>query len=126
MDRLHLNEKVKNIVVELIPNSANERDDLLKVLSSIDHIESIYLLGEPPETNEERFEFFAKFPKICVFCKDTGQLAMRWTIDTVEECRTLGDQYIKEGKKEIARLYFERGMQLFKQLGKLIDSTNRK
>jgi len=123
--KLHLNKKIKNLVVEISCITEN-RDYLLNAFSSTDHIESIYLLGKPPETNEERSEFFTRFPKVCIFCEDEGQLALRWAMDTAEECRALGDHYIKEGKKDIAREHFQRGMQLFDRLGKLIDSTRQK
>ncbi len=92
----------------------------------MDHIESIYLLGKPLETNEQQNDFFTKFPKVCIFCEDEGQLVLRWALDTVEECRKLGDQYIKEGKKDTARIHFQRGMQLFDGLGKLMNASEQK
>lgn len=123
--KLNLNKNITKLVVE-IPCVVDERDHLLNTLSTIDHIESIYLLGKPSKISTERSEFFNRFRKVCIFCEDERKLALRWTMDTVEECQILGDQYIKEDKKDIAREHFQRGMVLFERLSSLIDSARQK
>lgn len=115
---LHINDQVKQLVIQILTLSVDERNDLLDRFSSLNHIESIYLLGKPMETKEERLKFFHQYPKVCIFCEDEGKLALRWSLDTIEECRTSGDQYIKQKNKDAARDFYQRGFDLFDKINK--------
>ena len=125
MEKLNLHKKVKSMVIELSSVCNDERDSLLKILSCHDSVEVIYLLGKPPQTDEDQVEFYTRFPKTCIFCEDPRQLAVRWTMDSIEECRMLGDQQITESRKDIARLYYHRGMQLLDVLSRLINPAEQ-
>ncbi|CAF1469538.1 unnamed protein product [Adineta steineri] len=120
---IEANEEVKSIVFEISTNSVDERDRLLKDFSSIDQVESIYVLGEQSETREERYKFLSSFCKVAIFCKDEEELAVRWALDTANQFRRLGGQYADAGKTDLARQYFQRGKDLYKGLAKIIDQT---
>jgi hypothetical protein len=120
---LESNKLIKSIVFEILTDSIDERDRLLKDFSSVDHVESIYLLGKPPEMSEERYKFFTTFWKVSIFCEDAEELAVRWVLDTANEFRRLGGQCANAGNIDTARDYFQRGKELYKRLDKLIDQT---
>lgn len=122
---LSLHKQVKSIAVELSIIHPDERDSLLEVLSSYPSVDSIYILGKPSTTDEERSKYFTRFPKISIFCENPTQLVIRWMMDTIEDYRTLGDQQIKENQKSKARIFYHRGMQLFDQLSKLINAAKQ-
>jgi hypothetical protein len=124
--KLESNKQVKSIVFEIVTDSIDEQDRLLEEFSSVDHIESIYLLGKPPETSEQRCTFFTRFCKVSLFCDDEEQLAVRWALDTANEFRRLGGQCAAAGNVDSANEYFQRGKDLYKRLGKLIDQTRPK
>ncbi|CAF1432585.1 unnamed protein product [Adineta steineri] len=117
------NEQVKSIVFEIPTNFVNERDRLLKDFSSIDQVESIYLLGKQLETKEERSDFSRSFCKVAIFCQDAEELAVRWALDTANQFRRLGGQCADAGNIDLARQYFQRGKDLYKGLAKIIDKT---
>ncbi|CAF1442129.1 unnamed protein product [Adineta steineri] len=117
------NEQVKSIVFEISTNSVDERDRLLKDFSSINQVESIYVLGKQPETREERDKFLSSFCKVAIFCQDEEELAVRWALDTANQFRRLGGQCADAGNTDLARQYFQRGKDLYKGLAKIIDET---
>ena len=114
--QLNENKPIKSLIVDISPISYDERDRLLIDVSSLDHIESIYLLGKSLESTEQRNELFARFYKVCMLCEDEERLAIRWTLDMADECRTLGNRYTQMGEIETARKHFERGKSLVKRL----------
>ena len=118
LSTLVLNTNVKNLVVQISTLSVDKRDELLKRFSSIDHIDSIYLLGKSIENKEERLKFFREYPKVCIFCENEEKLVLRWSLDTIEEYRTLGDQYIEQKNKDLARDFYQRGIVLFDEMKK--------
>jgi hypothetical protein len=124
--KLESNKQVKSIVFEILTDSIDERDGLLEDFSSVDHIESIYLLGRTPETSEERYKFLTRFCKVSIFCEDEEQLAVRWALDTANELRRLGGRCAKAGNVDSAQKYFQRGKELYNRLTKLIDQTKPK
>jgi len=126
LTKLESNQQVKSIIFEISTDSIDERDRLLEGISSANHIESIYLLGKPPNTSEQRYTFFTRFCKVSIFCEDEEQLAVRWALDTANELRRLGGQCATTGNVELAREYFQRGKELYKHLTKLIDQTRSK
>ncbi|CAM4937122.1 unnamed protein product [Rotaria socialis] len=121
LTKLESNKQVKSIVLEMLSDSVDERDRVLKDFSSVDHIESIYLLGKPPEMSEQRYKFFTSFHKVSIFCEDEEELAVRWALDTANEFRQLGGQCAEAGNIDSAREYFQRGKELYKHLAKIID-----
>jgi hypothetical protein len=52
--------------------------------------------------------------------------AVRWALDTANEFRRLGGQCAAAGNVDSANEYFQRGKDLYKRLGKLIDQTRPK
>jgi len=123
---LQSSKQVKSIIFEILNDSIDERDRLLKDFSSIDYIESVYLLGKPPETRELQHAFFTSFCKVSMFCDDEEQLAVRWALDTANEFRRLGGQCADAGNIDLAREHFQRGEKLYDGLAKLIDKTRPK
>jgi hypothetical protein len=123
IDKLQSNQSIKSLVLDLSTISVEERDRILKSISSFESIESIYLLGKPPETKEQRNKFFTDFDKVCLFCEDANQLAVQLTLDMVSDCRILGKQCAEAGDKDNACKYFQRGVDLYEGLKKLIRET---
>ncbi|CAF4915380.1 unnamed protein product [Rotaria magnacalcarata] len=123
LTKLESNKQVKSIVLETLSDSVDERDRVLKDFSSVDHIESIYLLGKPPEMSEQRYSFFTSFRKVSIFCENEEELAVRWALDTANEFRRLGGQCAEAGNIDSAREYFQRGKELYKRLAKIIDQA---
>jgi len=123
IDRLQSDQQVKDVVFEISSVSADERDRVLEAVSSIDNIESIYLLGKQPETKEERNAFFTRFDKVCIFCEDEGQLAVQCVLNMANNCRIIANECVEAGNKDIAREHFQRGMDLYDRLRKFIDGT---
>lgn len=125
-DKLRLNHNVKNLVLEVATISVEERDRLLETVSSLDSIESIYLLGKPPVMKEERNKLFNNFYKVCMFCEDSDQLAVQLVLDMASQCRMSGNQCNAAGDKDTARKHFQRGMDLYDGLKKFIGETSSK
>ena len=123
---LKSNQHITSICFELADISTEERDRLLTDFSAVNHIESIYLVGKPPETSERRNAFFTRFHKVCIFCEDEEEVAVRWALDTATERRRLGSQYAKEGMIDLARETFQQGKQIYARLAELIDKTESK
>lgn len=123
---LAANKEINTIVFEILTESVDERDRLLKEFSSLDQIKSIYLLGKPPQTSEERNKFFTSFRKVAIFCDDEEELAVRWALDTANDFRKLGGHWSRSGNTDLGREYFKRGRQLYDHLDKLIDQTRPK
>jgi len=117
---LVLNTNVKNLVIQISTLSVDKRNKLLEICSSKVHIKSIYLLGKLVGTKDEQLKFFQQYPKVCILCEDEGELALRWSLDTIEEYRTLGDQSVKQNKNT-ARQFYQRGMILFDHINKLFQ-----
>ena len=120
---LAANKEINTIVFTISTDPIAERDRLLKEISSLDQIKSIYLLGKPPHTSEERYQFFSSFRKVAIFCDDEEELAVRWALDTANDFRKLGGHWAQSGNIDLAREYFQRGRQLYDRLDKLIDQT---
>jgi len=121
LSTLVLNRNVKNLVIQISTLSVDKRNKLLEICSSKVHIKSIYLLGKLVETKDEQLKFFQQYPKVCILCEDEGELALRWSLDTIEEYRTLGDQFIKKDDRDTARQFYQRGMILFDHINKLFQ-----
>ena len=117
------NLQIESLVVDVSSISHERRDHLLNLVSSNDHIKSIYLLGTPPEISEEWSTFFTRFPKVCLFCEDEKHLAIRWALNTTNDCRSVGIQCKEQGDQTTARMHFQRGIDLYDRLRKLIDTT---
>jgi hypothetical protein len=126
IDKLQSDENIKNLVFEVASISIQELDHVLKAVSSLDSIESIYLLGKPPETKEQLNTFFTDFDKICMFCEDEDQLAVQLVLDMASNCRISGNQCTAAGDRDTARKHFQRGMDLYDGLKKFINTTPRK
>jgi hypothetical protein len=121
-----LSKNITTVLADVSSLSVDERDYLLDTFSSNDHIESIYLFGKPPETSQQWNEFFTKFPKVCIFCDDQGQLVIRWTLDMINDCRISGNQCNEKGDRTTARTHFQRGIDLYSQLRDFIGTNNEK
>ncbi|CAF1148154.1 unnamed protein product [Rotaria sordida] len=116
-DKLKSYQQIKELVLEFPSNiSVTDRDRILSEISSFDNIQSIYLLGKPPETKKQRNEFFNQFDKVCIFCEDEEQIAVQWILDTASRCRMFGNQCIKTGDKAVASEHFQRGIELYERL----------
>jgi hypothetical protein len=126
IEALRSNEKKENLVFEVASISVDDRDRLLKAVALLDNIESIYLLGKPPETKEQRNKFFTDFDKVCMFCEDRDQLAVQLALNMASNCRIFGNQCTAAGDRDTAQKYFQRGMDLYDGLKKFIDATPRK
>lgn len=126
IETLRSNEKIENLVFDVASISVDDRDRLLKNITLLDNIESIYLLGKPPETKEQRNKFFTDFDKVCMFCEDRDQLAVQLVLNMASNCRIFGNQCNADGDRDTARKYFQRGMDLYDGLKKFIDATPRK
>lgn len=123
IDTLRSDQNIKHLVFEVTSVSVEERDRLLEVVSALDSIETIYLLGKPPETKEQRNKFFTDFDKVCMFCEDKDQLAVQLVLDMASNCRISGNQCIETGDKGTAREHFQRGMDLYDGLKKFMKPT---
>ncbi|CAF3687228.1 unnamed protein product [Rotaria sp. Silwood1] len=124
-DKLKSYQQIKELILEVSSISVSERDRMLTEISSFDNIQSIYLLGKPPETKQQRNEFFNRFDKVCIFCDDEEQIAVQWVLDTANHCRISANQYIKAGDKAVASEHFQRGIELYDRLKDFIKSTQR-
>ncbi len=125
IDKLRSAQNIKNLVLEVSSISVEERDRILKDISLFESVESIYLLGKPPETKEQRNKFFTDFDKVCIFCEDKDQLALQLALDMASNCRISGNQCAEAGDRANACKYFQRGMDLYDGLKKLISETPR-
>ena len=123
IDILQSDRSIKSLVLDVSTLSVGERDRILKSISSFDNIESIYLLGKPSETKEQRNQFFTDFGKVRLFCEDADQVAVQLTLDMASDCRILGKEYAAAGDKSNACKYFQRGVDLYEGLKKLISET---
>jgi hypothetical protein len=121
--KIKSNKQIKSLVVDVSSISSERRHHLLDVFSSIDHIESIYLLGKPPEISKDWSQFFTQFPKVCMFCEDEKHLAVRWVLDMANACRMSGNRCNEEGDRITAREHFQRGVDLYERLRKFIGAT---
>jgi hypothetical protein len=125
INKLGSDQNIKSLVLEVSSISVEERDGVLKAISLFESIESIYLLGKPPETKEQRNKFFTDFDKVCLFCEDADQLAVQLVLDMASNCRISGNECAEAGDKGNACKYFQRGMDLYDGLKKLISETPR-
>ena len=119
---LHSNLQVKNIIVEVSSITLDELERLLEKVSVIDHVEWIYVLGEPPNNRADRNQFFNRFSQVCIFSSDEQEIAVKWILDTINNCRFLGNQFSQSGDKASARKYFQRGLDLYNSLEKFFET----
>lgn len=126
VDKLKENQNISNLILEIASVSVNERDDLIKTVSTIGSIDSIYLHGKPPEKKQLRNEFFTNFDKVCIFCEDSDQLAVQLVLDMASQCRMFGNQCSEANDKDTGRKHFQRAMDLYDGLNKFIGKTKRK
>ena len=120
------NKKITNLIIEIESLTSDRQKRLISEISTIDHVDSIYLLGKPPEKDNERGEIFFRFRKVCIFCENEEQLALRWALNISENCRTLGDRYIKSDEIDLAREQYDRGIALYKKFANFIEKNGEK
>ncbi|CAF5190767.1 unnamed protein product, partial [Rotaria sp. Silwood1] len=71
-------------------------------------------------------EFLNRFDKICIFCENHEKLVVQWALDTASHCRIFGNQCTKTGDKNAVREHFQRGINIYDDLSKLINRTQYK
>ena len=120
---IRLDEEINSLVLQISSASTEQRDRLLNHYSSFDHIKSIYLLGKSPQDSEERNNFFITFHKVCLFCEDERQLAVRWALEMANEYRIRGTKIAKDGDIDDCKSYFQRAVALYDRVAKFIDET---
>ncbi|UJR07190.1 hypothetical protein I4U23_011478 [Adineta vaga] len=106
------------------PNPLHRLGKLLIKMGEFDKAEEIFqtLLHTTSNVDREQLVPFS-FPKVSIFCEDEEELAVRWALDTANNCRRLGGEYAKQGDKDLARDYFQRGKELYKRLAQIIGQT---
>ena len=126
VDKLKSNQKIRNVIFEVLSLSVDDRNNMLKAISSFKNIKSIYLLGKPSETKEKQHEFLRRFEKVRIFCEEQDQLAVQWVLDMADECRIAANQFVATNDKSTAREHLQRSLNLYEHLSKFIDIARRK
>ena len=118
--KIRSDKQIKSLILQIPSASIDDLNRLLGDYSSIEHIESIYLLGKVLEKSEERNAVLNRFHKVCMLCDDEGHLVVRWALNTVNEFRVLAVQHAEAGDNDTSDKYFQRAMKLCDRLAEFI------
>ena len=117
------------VFIDTTDIAPNERNDLLDNISELDTVHFIYIQSGPSEKDndddDERNQFFRRYPKIKAMFDNEQRLMVQWAIDTANECRKAGDVYIELEDKDRGRQCFEEGIKLYKHLSVFLNDKRR-
>ena len=104
------------LIVDMFGLSLTEQDEQLTDICEQTDIRSIYIRGIPPHIDDQRENFFSKYPMIRAMFENEKSLLAQWAMDTASEYKRIGDRYIDKDDKDLARQYFTKGVSLYKRL----------
>ncbi|CAF2601483.1 unnamed protein product [Rotaria sp. Silwood2] len=104
---------------------SDEQNCLLDKILELDNVYYIYIRGIPSEDDDERSNFFRRYPKIKGMFENEQRLMVQWAIDTANEYKKTGDMYIEKGDKDNGRKCFEQGITLYKRLSVFLNEKRR-
>jgi hypothetical protein len=122
LEMLNTNGYISGILFDTTSISSHESDDLLAKISTFQHIKSIYLLGRPSESTEERKKYIARFATHCTYQQDEEQLAVQVLLDIIIHCRMLGNKYTRSTDIDNAQKHFQRVIDMYERLKNFIDA----
>src|SRR5262249_7434711 len=102
LDKLTTSEQV-TIFIDLFDASLNEQNCLLENISELNNVYFIYIRGSTSENDNERAEFFRRYSKIKAIFENEQRLMVQWAIDTANEYKKTGDNYVKNDEKDKGR-----------------------
>jgi hypothetical protein len=109
------------IFIDLFDTSLNEQMCFLDDISQLDNVYFIYIRSIPSNDDDERAYFFRRYSKIKAVFENEQRLMVQWAIDTANECKKIGDIYVKNGEKDKGRKCFEEGITLYKRLSVFLN-----
>jgi len=114
------------IFIDISDISSDEQNRLLDNISELDNVYFIYIRGMMlQDDDDERSNFFRRYPKIKAMFENEQRLMVQWTIDTANEYKNAGDIYVERGDKDRGRQCFEQGISLYKGLSIFLNEKRR-
>jgi hypothetical protein len=114
------------IFIDISDISTDEQNRLLDNISELDNVYFIYIRGMiSNDDDDERNNFFRRYPKIKAMFENEQRLMVQWAMDTANEYKNAGDIYVERGDKDRGRQCFEQGISLYKRLSIFLDEKRR-
>jgi hypothetical protein len=120
LNQLNCSEQA-TVFIDISDVLSEEENCLLDNISELDNVYYIYIRGILPDDAEERDRFFRRYSKIKATFDNDQQLMVQWAIDTANEYKKTGDDYVKRGDKDRGRSCFEQGIALYKHLSEFLN-----